>query len=358
MGILSMHKRESFPHPAVRIRPVSSACQTPISIAIMGYGFMGNLHARVFAKNPLAKVVAVIDSRMTEMIPEPDGSGPRFFPDYSSAAEAVDFEVLDICLPTDLHAGAACEAFADGRHVFCEKPIALTLGEADRMIAASRQAGRQLMIGHCLRFWPEYDALKTFCRNGELGGLRSLSLFRRAARPDYTAGDWANQPGRCLGAALDLHIHDTDILLDLLGTPAAVFSSGLRDKTGWSSIATHYLYDTLRVEAEGAWNFPPGWPFQMGFCAVFEKGVLDFDSTRENSLTVLRPDSGRSNVPVPSLSDGLPVAYVRELSHFLHGLADGEPVQTGSGPQARESLRVTLAEIESATRREPVSLSA
>ena len=262
--------------------------------------------------------------------------------------EEVECSVVDICLPTDLHRSIALEAFAAGKHVFCEKPIALTRNDASAMTLAAHQADRQFMVGHCIRFWPEYIELKRIVDSGEHGRLLSLSLSRRTGRPGYSIGDWVNKPDRCLGAALDLHIHDTDFLLHLLGAPEAVVSQGLRDETGWSSISTQYHYEGRIVTADGAWNYPANWGFQMRYTAVFERAVLDFDS--RSVLTLAAGESGPVALSMPP-HDG----YYHELAYFIGCLERGEPVSISTGEQASASLDLVLAEIESAATGKQIS---
>ncbi len=322
-------------------------------VLIMGFGLMGRMHGDVYARLPDVKVVGVVDSS-----PEAAGKALRkhalggvpVFENLASAAAAVDFSVADICLPTDLHCNIALEAFAAGKHVFCEKPIALTSEEASAMVDAAQKAGRQFMVGHCIRFWPEYVELKRLVESGEHGRLLSLSMNRRTGRPGYSVGNWVNKPERCLGAALDLHIHDADFLLHLLGTPKAVVSQGLRDETGWSSIATHYVYEGRTVTAEGAWNYPEKWGFQMRFTAVFEHAALDYDSRYGLFLGAGATDP--VVLPVRPL-DG----YHHELAYFIKCLEQNEPVAISTGEQASASLDLVLAEIESAASGQPVFLN-
>ena len=228
-------------------------------VLLAGFGFMGRKHAEIYRLLPGACLVGVVDPRGAELAGALGGTlleGVPVFADFTAALGEVETSVVDICLPTDLHHDIARRAFAAGKHVFCEKPIALTREDAASMNCAAREAGRQFMVGHCIRFWPEYVELKRMVDSGTHGRLLSLSMNRRTGRPGYSIGGWVNDPARCVGAALDLHIHDADFLLHLLGAPAAVVSRGLRDETGWSSIATQYLYDGRIVTAEGAWNYP------------------------------------------------------------------------------------------------------
>jgi predicted dehydrogenase len=328
-------------------------------IVIVGYGFMGKMHASVYRLLRNASVAAVVDSRQAVVEKALSEEGHKT-PVYASLSEALRQEspdAVDICLPTDLHRVLALEAIRAGKHVFCEKPIALTLADARRMTEAAAKARVRLMIGHCIRFWPEYQALVNFTRKGTAGRLRSLSLQRRAGRPQYSIGNWVNNRARCLGAALDLHIHDTDFVLHYLGQPSGVFSRGIQDDTGWSYIATQYLFDKVVVSAEGGWNNPPNWGFQMAFHAVFEKGTVDYDCRANPSLT-FTPANGKPG-PLPfrrattsqakgggNISDlG---GYYNELDYFIGCLEKGTAIQISTGEHATASLRTTLAEIKSA----------
>jgi len=321
-------------------------------VLLAGFGFMGKKHADVYHQLPDACVVGIVDPRGGELgdsLRVSQLDGVPVFASLASAINEVEFSVVDICLPTDLHRTIALEAFAAGKHVFCEKPIALTRSDASDMTLAAHQSDRQFMVGHCIRFWPEYITLKRIVDSGEHGRLLSLSLSRRTGRPSYSIDDWVNKPDRCLGAALDLHIHDADFLLHLLGAPEAVVSQGLRDETGWSSISTQYLYDGRIVTADGAWNYPANWGFQMRYTAVFERAVLDFDSRSVVTLAAGEAEAVALSLP---LHDG----YYHELAYFIGCLERGEPVSISTGEQASASLDLVLAEIESAATGKQISL--
>jgi len=324
---------------------------------------MGRVHALCYHANPSCEVVAVVDvdtARAAKTADELDLSVP-VFGDLPEALETVAADALDICLPTDAHAAAAEAGFAAGLHVFCEKPIALRLEDAARITDAATKAGRQLMVGHTLRFWPEYLELGKMIRSGEAGSLRALNLFRRAPRPDYTAGDWISDPERCLGAALDFHIHDTDVVHFLLGPPESVFSRGLRLPTGWDHIQTQYLYgDGPMVTAEGGWTYPESRPFQMGYCALFENGSLDFDNTAP--ATQVKNIDGEatdlSAAPDEAAAGQLAglEGYRNQLDYFVDRLTAGQPIEINTGTDATATLRTLLAEIQSAESGESVQL--
>lgn len=335
-----------------------------LRIIIQGFGFMGQVHARCYAANSQAEVVGLVDldTEKTEQSWTALGSHPiPISHSLSTLLTQVDANALDVCLPTDAHRTAAEAGFAAGLHVFCEKPIALYLDDAARMTKAAEKAERQLMIGHTLRFWPEYLELRKMIQSGEAGALRALTFFRRAPRPGYTAGNWVSDPERCLGAALDFHIHDTDVVHFLLGVPQSVFSSGLRLPTGWDHIQTQYIYEGgPMVTAEGGWTFPESRPFQMGYCALFENGSLDFDNTAP--ATLVKNIKGET-IDLSSAPDEAAVGqlaglegYRNQLDYFVDRLTSDRPIETNTGNDATASLRTLLAEIRSAQSTEIIPL--
>ena len=346
----------------------SGIFSTVQKILLVGFGSMGAMHADVYRLLPDAQIVGVVDPQGEAIRQKLSSQGVVDLPvflDFASAVGSLEFSVVDICLPTDLHCEVALQAIEKRKHVFCEKPIALKREDALAMVRAARSKDLQFMVGHCILFWPEYLELKRLVESGEHGRLVSLSMDRRSSRPNSSVQNWVNQPERCLGAALDLHIHDTDFLLSLLGQPKTVTSQGIRDETGWSSISTQYEYELLSVTAHGAWNYPKKWGFQMRFQAVFERAALDYDSRAEPTLILTAGDSAPSAVVLP-LPTGRTQAdvekisklggYYHELAYFLRCLGRGEPVTISTGEQASASLDLVLAEIDSATLGKRISL--
>src|SRR5580765_909170 len=92
-----------------------------------------------------------------------------------------EIEAVDVCVPTPHHRGVVERAFAAGKHVFVEKPLALTIEDADAILVAAERSSRMLMVGLVLRFWPEYVELARIVEAGELG--RPLAVSARRLSP-------------------------------------------------------------------------------------------------------------------------------------------------------------------------------
>lgn len=307
---------------------------------------MGGMHASVYRQLPGCELVGVFDRNPERAAKFGREYGCPIFETQEGLIEAAD--AVDVCLPTDLHSEASVAALEAGRHVFCEKPMALTLEEADRMISAADAAGKHLMIGHCIRFWPEYALLKETCDDRRLGRLTSLNLTRYGAFPSWSAENWLADETRAGGGALDMHIHDTDFALYLLGEPDSMTSRGTVDSRGVSQIFTTMVYGLAVVHLEGGWNLPAGTPFKMAFRAIFERGAMIMDA---GPLTVY--EDGKEPI-VPEFQSmkaegGGNISdlggYYHELSYFVEKVGSGAPLETVTLQSSRLSLATALEEI-------------
>ena len=337
-------------------------------IIIAGFGFMGGIHAQAYARIPGAEVVAVVDIDPARAQAQATKIGLTcpIIADLGQALAEVPSDVVDVCVPTYLHTPIALTALAAGRHVFCEKPLCMSAAEAAKIKAAVKKARRRFMVGQCIRFWPEYQAFSEFHRAKRAGKLLSLTLQRRAGRPSYSAGDWLNKAERSLGAAADLHIHDTDYLLHLLGRPKAVRSVGTRDKSGWSHIFTTYEYPGICVQAEGGWNYPAQWGFRMSFQALYERAAVEFDSSATPTLRVTYEGKAPEPLPFHTPGAGNSTAgtgnvsslggYYNELAYFIDCLERGIAPAIATLDHGTASLKTVLAEIRSAETGRPVAL--
>lgn len=320
-----------------------------LKVALVGYGFMGRMHSNVYSALPNAKVVAVIDRDLARAQECAALHGAQAFRQLEEAVEAVEIDAVDICLPTDLHRNFAVTAANLGKHVLCEKPMALSLEEADDMIQAAESNQVRLMIAHCIRFWPEYAYLTQLVRTSELGQLLSINMTRYGEFPSWSSDDWLSDEGRAGGGSLDMHIHDTDYALGLLGDPTEVVSFGTEDGRGIGQIFTTMQFPSGTIaHLEGGWNLPPQTPFKMAFRAIFERGVAIMDG---GPLTIYQvgKDPFTPEFEKMSAAGGGNISdlggYFHEIKYFVDRILSGEPFEVTTPESSRRSLEVTLAEI-------------
>ena len=337
-------------------------------IILTGFGFMGTMHAQIYDKLKQARIVAVVDTATgpAKASKKELGVDAPLYESLETALAEVDADVVDICLPTDLHLDNALAALAAGKHLFCEKPLALSAADGTKIAKAASEVGITAQVGQCIRFWPEYTAFKKFVESEKAGKLLSLTLQRRASLPTHSVDQWILDPRRSGGAALDLHVHDTDFILYLLGKPNAVRSLTPSEEPGASQIFTQYLYDGVSVTAECGWNYPENWGFQMAFQAVFENGAVEYDSGSDPTLTVTVGKGKKKPLPyknpaVGSSSTGTGNisalgGYFNELQSFIRALEAKRAPETATLEDAAESLKVVQAELKSAKTGKAVKL--
>lgn len=321
---------------------------------MLGAGFIGKVHAQAYARIPRAKVVAIADLNVDKAKELAGELGAEVSADCDALIARQDVDVMDICLPTYLHAYYTNEAAKARKHVFCEKPMALTLTEADSMINACEEADVSLMIGHVLRFWPEYVAIKRVLDSGELGKPLAITAMRLGTAPIWSWDEWILDSERGGGALLDLHIHDIDYITWIWGRPRAVHARGIKSPSGtWDHVFTTLDYGVGRIAfSEGTFLVPPSFPFTMLLRVICEEGTVEFAFRAgvnieardgvENPVVIYRKD-GTTIYPEVSQED----AYKAEIAYFVDCIYKGKKPETCTPQDARLALEITLAARES-----------
>jgi myo-inositol 2-dehydrogenase/D-chiro-inositol 1-dehydrogenase len=239
------------------------------------------------------------------------------------AALLATVDVVDVCTPTDTHAGLVLAAAAAGKHVICEKPLARTLDEADGMIVACAGAGVQLHVAHVGRYMGAHVAARQAVLDGEVGQLTGLRLYRGGAAPAWA--DWFADDARSGGVLLDLGIHDIDFARWVAGDVVDVVGE-LAGPGHGRAVLTHV--SGVRSEVTAEWG-AAGKPFRSTFEIEGTEGALHHDSAHE---TV----GGRGADPT-----------VEMLAEFRAAIRGG-PAPRVTAADAKAALCAALAAAEAA----------
>ena len=258
-----------------------------------------------------------------------DFSEARKYTQWRELVLDPELDIIDICLPTDLHPAVAIAALTAGKHVLCEKPMALTTADCERMIAAAEGQNRILMIGQVLRFWPEYAALHRFAKSGEYGAILSANFVRRCGLPDWSR--WLPVEARSGGAPLDLLVHDIDQALLLFGMPERVAAKQLGTVDGL--MATLIYPNGPEVRILGGW-FLPGSPLQMSFQARAERAELEL--THEGLF--LSDQAGNRTKLETSGESG----YTAEIDYFVDCCKNGKQPDRCPPRASADAVKVAL----------------
>jgi predicted dehydrogenase len=327
-----------------------------LRVAVAGLGFMGATHARAWMEIPEASLAAVIshdDRKLAGDVTsvggnlglaiEPlDFSRARKYHTLDEALKDPEIDAIDICLPTDRHAGAALAALAAGKHVLVEKPLALGVEDCGRLLEEAKRAGRLLMAGQVLRFLPAWMLLADLVR--ESGPVRSALFRRRCAAPGWSP--WLSDPARSGGGVFDLLIHDVDFCISLWGTPQTVRATGYEDLArGIDVIHAELGYPGLGpVIVTGGWHHPKSYPFSMQFTVVTDGATVEWSSGDEQ----LRVYRGTGEMETRELDAGDP--FARELRYFASCALAGERPELCPPEQSAAAVEVMLKMLESRRR--------
>lgn len=325
-----------------------------INVGVIGAGTMGSTHAYAYAQLPNARVVGVADidvEKARRVVAQSGGTA------WATAEEAIDnpqVDVVDVCVPTFLHRRYVEQALAAGKHVYCEKPLARTLADGWAMVQAAEKAGRQLGVGHVVRFFSNYRQAREMVREGKLGQIGIIRTSRGGGGFPYAWQDWYANFEWSGGMILDLLIHDFDWLRWTLGEVERVFA---RSTHGRDFNREEYALVTLRF-ANGAMAHVEGtWLHAGGFTTSFEicgsQGMLSSDAAETRPLVLVTPPSPSApGVAVPEVPGESP--YLAELRAFVDALDAGQPVPV-NGREGYEALKIALAALRSVETGSPVN---
>ncbi len=337
-----------------------------VKVGVIGAGFMGTMHSQCYSLVPGAKLIGIADIREEKTKELAKKFNCLAYEEAEKLLKNPELDAVDICLPTFMHKEWVIKAADAGKDILCEKPIALNLSDADEMIEATQKAKVRFMVAQVIRFWPEYIKLKEIFDKKELGNLLSLSFSRLSSTPTWGWKDWLTDPEKSGSALIDLHIHDTDYILYLLGKPNSIFSSGTKVKGGYTHIFSTFKYpEGITIFTEGGWDFINNFPFTMAFTALFEEGVVEFNTRYEKPFAIYK----EGKVDYPVLGEDIPRVtdtsgniselggYYNEIKYFVECVQEKKKPDIVTPEEARNSLALVLKEMESADKGEKICVS-
>ncbi|MFO0945083.1 MAG: Gfo/Idh/MocA family oxidoreductase [Planctomycetota bacterium] len=336
-----------------------------VRIGIVGIGFMGMIHYLAAKRLSAGKVTAIATrdpkKRAGDWTSIQGNFGPRGGVEdlanvqaFETAAELITspgVDLVDICLPNDQHVETAIAALNAGKHVLVEKPIALSVADADRMVDAAQKANRMLIVAHVLPFFADFQFVLDMIQKGKHGKLLAAHFRRHISPPDWSAA--IADLAKTGGPIVDLHIHDTHFIGLACGVPKQVQSRGILRQGAVEYVATQYLYEggLPVVSATSGAISQSSRPFTHGYEVYLENATIHYEAG--GPLTVYTADG----VSKPELPSSDPVdSFVAELSCAVEAIQSGKPAPLLSGTLARDALALCLKEEESAKTGKTVSV--
>lgn len=331
-----------------------------IKVGVIGCGFMGGMHTASYAAltHLDVKVVAVADVRpeFAKKVADVAGEGVTIYNCGMDLIENADVDMVDICLPTHLHVAHAVAAMKKGLNVFVEKPVCFNDEEMDLLLKTEKETGVKAQVGQSVRHALQTKWLKKAVESGEYGRIVHAQFRRLSSRPTWAWENWLHQVDKSGSVALDMHVHDVDLVRYLMGNPDTIKSHAYRDEDGAiQHITSLYGYGKdILVSLEGGWNYPSSFPFTSDIRVMFEKatvtvagGVL---TVYKDDGTIEKPElipeyTGTNNIGGNISSLG---SYYMELKYFIEGLQGKNDLSVARIADAVESVRLAKKEIEAA----------
>jgi predicted dehydrogenase len=298
------------------------------NIGLVGLGYIGKTHFDAYQHIENGRVISICTKNQIkdeEILSRYNGS---FVTDYDDLISNKDIDIVDICLPTYLHEEYIIRAADAGKHIICEKPLTLTMDSANRIIHAVNKNNVKLFVGHVLRFWPEYDLIKSYSQTDKLKDIEIVHAKRLSQAPSWS--NWFRYPEKSGGALFDLHLHDIDFVYYLLGKVDTVYSVGAKNGYGaWDHVMTTLVFKGKgKAFIEASHRMPMGFPFTMSLRAQSHSGTLDFQIEAGENIENIKESNNRMDyyfnhqkVPIEvELGD----AFQNELSYFINCIEKNE----------------------------------
>jgi myo-inositol 2-dehydrogenase/D-chiro-inositol 1-dehydrogenase len=334
---------------------------TAISVGIIGAGRIGKIHAENIANfMPQAKIAAIADLAMTPAIEAwAKGLGvPKVMKDPAALIADKDISVVLICSSTDTHADFVVQAAAAGKHVFCEKPVDLTVAKVRAALAAVKKSGVKLQVGFNRRFDHNFRRVRELVESGAVGTPQIIKITSRDPAPPPPA--YVAVSG---GIFLDMSIHDFDMARYQAGSEVVeVYAAGavLVDEAIGKAGDVDTAIVTLRFASGALAVIDNSRKAAYGYDQRVEVFGSKGAAAAENDCPSTVRLSGEAGVtgdkPMYFFLERYKEAFISEMRAFLDAVAQGKPCPV-TGEDGLQDLLVALAAKKSLAEGRPVKLS-
>lgn len=322
-----------------------------MKVGVVGTGFMGKTHLEALSRCGIVSP-CICDANFENAKQLAEVYQGVAYADFEDMINKEKLDCVDICVPTPAHYPLVMRALEKNIPVLCEKPFAQTAEMAAEMVKKAKEKNCPLMVAHCLRFHKPYLFLKKAIEDKRFGELRYLNLYRHSTKPLWSVGSWLENYEISGGAVVDLHIHETDMVVFLLGVPSEVTTLG--DYTQCSTLY-HYKDKNLAVSAQSSWRSSCDFPFTSGFDAIFEKATV---TLKGDEFTVITDEKTKMDMietekyPEYIQSNDF---YENEIRYFISNVTKNDfkhcpPVESYC------STKTVLTELESMIQKKTISV--
>ncbi len=309
-----------------------------LKVAVVGVGGISGAHIPVWEEMEDAELVALCDIRPERMEVY---EGKNRYTDFEEMLNNEEIDILDICLPTYLHADYAVMAMERGINVICEKPISLNEEDIDRVYSTAEKHNVKFMVAQVLRFWPEYELVKEIYDTKKYGKLLSGTMTRLGCYPRWSWDGWMMDEKRSGLVPFDLHIHDLDYMVYAFGMPEVKYQ--YRSKLPNQDFFTvNYDFGDFSINTEASW-YATCYPFTAQFRFQFEDAIV---ANENGKMMIYLKDDEKIDLSEEAEGDtgdiNLPKsnAYANEIHYFFDCVVNNKPVEKINPEELRCVLKI------------------
>jgi predicted dehydrogenase len=297
-----------------------------LKVGVIGLGFFGSRHARIYADHPAAELIAVCDSSPARLGLVASETGARGFDDFRALLALPEVDAVSICLPDRLHEDAAIAAAEARKIILLEKPLAHDSGAARRIVAAVEKNGVKMMVGHILRFDPRY--VQTFHAAAPEG--LGTPIHVRAKRNGIRST--AKRLGSSSSILFYMGVHDVDAMQWIARSRINRVYAQKVEFLGHGNEDALYAVVNFENGAIGSIDYSWAWPdglmngFRSSLEIVGTKAAAYLDCTDQGFYVV--EDGGTSGGDThlwPEINGRIAGDLADELDHFVKASLSGRP---------------------------------
>lgn len=331
----------------------------PVKLALLGMGRIGKIHfANIQQRFSGARITAVADPQLSETFFIKQYGDVAFTNEPSAVMERSDVDAVLICTPTPSHAPLIEEAIRSGKHIFCEKPMDLSLQRTAVLAEMAEEAGIKLMLGFNRRFDPDFMQARKSIEEGKIGPVQIVKITSRD--PGLPPIDYIRASG---GLFMDMAIHDFDMARYLTGKEVTeVFAKGLVTVDGAvgeagdidTALTTLVFDDGTYAVIDNSRKAVYGYDQRL---EIFGSGgMIQVENNLHHRNVLFNGDGIHHSLPLDFFMDRYATSYLKEMEAFVDALQNGQPMPV-SGWDALQATRIAVAAKRSAEEGRAVKLS-
>ncbi|BFL47684.1 gfo/Idh/MocA family oxidoreductase [Lactonifactor longoviformis] len=333
-----------------------------IKVGVIGCGKIAQVrHLPEYAENKDAQIAAVFDLCRERAEEVAARYGARAYDSYSELLADPDIDAVSVCAANAAHCEITVAALKAGKHVLCEKPMAITLEECERMVETAKETGKYLMVGHNQRLTKAHAKAKELLVKGEIGSILTFRTAFGHSGPETWAIDsksiwFFDKKMAAFGAMADLGIHKTDLIQYLTGhrveeVMAVTATLDKKDASGKkigvddNSVCIYKMDNGIVGTMTASWtNYgeEENWTVLYG-----TEGVMHIYEDPKYSIIIEKKDASRVYYQADQIQTNSSQTKSGIIDAWISCLTEGREPEI-SGEEALSAMRAVFAALESA----------